>query len=266
MNRTGKLLVPMLSVLTVLALGMGGVTVVLLRQEQAKRLARESELKQVLVERESLKSQLAETQDAKKRVEDELGKIRQQLADAQDQAAKASRAQEELSKSVEDRQKEFDRVAKDLEQAKQERQQMLGQLNDLSNERNGLQQQLADLQKAKGDLESKVMELSGAPTVELEKVMVNGQAQQASASMAPAAPGAASAGQIVVVNREYDFIVMNLGRNQGLSVGQEFQVMRANQVLGHVKVEKVYDELSAATILPDSKKDNIREGDQVKAL
>jgi hypothetical protein len=33
-----------------------------------------------------------------------------------------------------------------------------------------------------------------------------------------------------------------------------------------VKVEKVYDELSAAAILPDSKKDIIREGDLVKAL
>jgi hypothetical protein len=37
-------------------------------------------------------------------------------------------------------------------------------------------------------------------------------------------------------------------------------------VLGRVKVEKVYDELSAAAILPESQKNNIREGDAVKAL
>ena len=73
-------------------------------------------------------------------------------------------------------------------------------------------------------------------------------------------------GQVVVVNREYDFIVMNRGKNHGLSVGQEFQIVRGNQVLGKVKVEKVYDELSAAAILPDSQKDNIKEGDAVKAL
>ena len=70
----------------------------------------------------------------------------------------------------------------------------------------------------------------------------------------------------MVVNREYDFIVMNMGKNQGLSVGQEFQIVRNNQVLGKVKIEKVYDELSAAAILPDSKKDSIREGDAVRAL
>ena len=73
-------------------------------------------------------------------------------------------------------------------------------------------------------------------------------------------------GQVVVVNREYDFIVMNLGKNHGLSVGQEFKVVRGNEVLGRVKVEKVYDELAAAAILPESQKDNIREGDGVKAL
>ena len=77
---------------------------------------------------------------------------------------------------------------------------------------------------------------------------------------------ASADGQVVVVNREYDFIVMNLGKNHGLSVGQEFQIVRGAEVLGKVKVEKVYDELSAATILPESQKDRIREGDTVKAL
>ena len=83
---------------------------------------------------------------------------------------------------------------------------------------------------------------------------------------APAAQAPSTSGQVVVVNREYDFIVMNLGKNHGLSIGQEFQIVRGDSVLGKVKVEKVYDELSAAAILPESQKDNIKEGDTVKAL
>lgn len=265
MNRAGKLLVPILGVLTALAVGMAGVAIVLQMQERDKRLAKEQELTLVLAERETLKSQLAEVQDSKRRTEEEISKLRQELSDSQEEIAKVTRAQEELSRSVEDRQKELDRIAKDLDQTRQERQKLLSQLDDLSSERDGLKVQLADLERAKGDLETKVMELAGSPTVELEKVMVSGQAP-ASAAMAPVPVGAASAGQIVVVNREYDFIVMNLGRNQGLNVGQEFQVSRDSQVLGTVKVEKVYDELSAAAILPNSKKDSIREGDQVQAL
>jgi hypothetical protein len=126
--------------------------------------------------------------------------------------------------------------------------------------------------QAKTELESKVMELSNQPTVELEKVLVPGAgATPAPVDGATAMPVAAlgsmpSAGQVVVVNREYDFIVMNLGKNHGLSIGQEFQVVRGSEVLGRVKVEKVYDELAAAAILPESQKDNIREGDTVRAL
>jgi hypothetical protein len=59
---------------------------------------------------------------------------------------------------------------------------------------------------------------------------------------------------------------MDLGRNQGLSIGQEFNILRGGQTLGRVKVEKVYDDLSAAAILPDTQEDQIREGDQVRAL
>lgn len=268
MNRAGKLLVPVLGVLTALALGLAGVAFVLQTQEHEKRVAKEKELTLVLVERESLKTQLSDVQDSKRRTDDELAKLRQELSDTQDRMSKATHAQEELSRSVEDRQKELDRVTKDLEQARDERQRLAGQVNDLSSERESLQVKLADLERAKGELETKVLEMAGAPTVELEKVMVNGGDAPANASMAPAptAAGAAAAGQIVVVNREYDFIVMNLGRKQGLAVGQDFQVRRGTQVLGTVKVEKIYDELSAAAIQPDSKKDDIREGDQVQAM
>ena len=68
------------------------------------------------------------------------------------------------------------------------------------------------------------------------------------------------------MNREYDFIVMDLGRNHGVSIGQECKISRGDEVLGTVKVEKVYDELSAAAILPNSKKDRIREHDAVTPL
>ncbi len=73
-------------------------------------------------------------------------------------------------------------------------------------------------------------------------------------------------GQVVVINREYDFIVMNLGKNDGLSIGQEFKIVRDNEVIGRVRVEKVYDELSAAALLPNSQKNSIREGDLVTSL
>jgi len=270
LSKHGKMLMPMLGVLAALSMAVAAAAIWLQMQEREKRQAKERELVLILAERDDLKAQLEETHQAKSRVEDELSRVRKDLETSQGDLAKATAAQEALSRSVEDRQKEIDRLTKDMMQIQSEHKELAAQLADLKTERETLQQRLTDTEQAKTSLESKVMELSNQPTVELDKVLVTG------AGEAPGGPGtpmpvaavssAAASGQVVVVNREYDFIVMNLGKNHGLSVGQEFQVVRGNEVLGRVKVEKVYDELAAAAILPESQKDNIREGDSVKAL
>ena len=125
------------------------------------------------------------------------------------------------------------------------------------------------MQKAKEELETKLAELSPQPTVELDRVVVTDPAAPAASSALTQPAGSqvtAVQGQVIVVNREYDFVVINMGRNQGLAVGEEFQIVRGERVMGRVKVEKIYDELSAAAILPDTDKDAIREGDLVRAI
>jgi septal ring factor EnvC (AmiA/AmiB activator) len=273
-RQAGKMLVPLLGVLTVLALGVAAVAIVLQIQEREKRQARERELQIALNENADLKSRLDEAQQSKTRTEEQLAGVRKELSQAKEELQKTLRAQAELTRSVEDREAEIARLTQDLAQARADSQQVSAQLSGLQSERDEVKRKLADLERAKEDLEAKVMELSERPTVELDKVLVTGEeAGEPPAAGAdlviPVSAGSASMavdGQVVVINREYDFIVMNLGKNHGLSIGQEFQVVRGTEVLGHVKVEKVYDELSAAAILPDSQKQHIREGDAVRAL
>lgn len=271
-REAGKTLAPLLGVLAALAMGVAAIAIVLQAQEREKRRAKEHELQQALIENEDLKGRLQELQEAKAKVEDELTHVRKELGDSQTQLAKAVEAQTALSRAMEEKEKEVGRLTQDLSQARSDARSVSAQLAQIQSERESLKRQLGELERSKGDLESQVAELTTRPTVELEKVLVKNDepaAVDAVSSMgdAPASSDASPAnGQVVVVNREYDFIVMNLGKNQGLSVGQEFQITRDSQVLGTVKVEKVYDELSAAAILPDSQKQSIREGDTVRAL
>ena len=275
-QQAGKMLVPLLAILVVLSMGVAAVAIVLQMQEREKRQAKEQELYQSQSENDELKSKLQAMEQDKVRAEESLASTRKDLTQAQDELAKAVDAKETLSRSVEDREREIARLTKDLDQTRQEAKQAGKQLADLREERDTAKRQLADVEQAKQDLETKVMELTEKPTVELEKVLVTpdqvagGGSAQPGAAPSVVMPASAStgpnAGQVVVVNREYDFIVMNLGKNHGLSVGQEFQIVRGTQVLGKVKVEKVYDELSAAAILPESQKNNIREGDAVRPL
>ncbi len=267
--QTGKMLVPLLGVLAVFAMAVAATASVFLMQERDRRLAKEQELRVALAENEDLSARLTELQQAKSRIDEEMSRLRQEFSDAQEKLVQAVQAQETLSRSVEDREKEIGRLTKDFEQTKTQQQQLLAQVSDLQSERDTLRRQLADLEQAKGDLESKVIELSQQPTVELDKVVVGSQ-PTGSAGSAPATTLAAASspttGQVMNINREYDFIIFNLGKNHGVSIGQELQVVRGEEVLGRVKVEKVYDELSAAAILPNSRKETIKEGDTVTAL
>ena len=266
------MLVPLLVILMVLSVAVAGAAIFLQMQEREKRLAKERELTLVVDERDALKLRLGDLEQQKARTEQDLVRVKQELTQVQERLVKAAEAQETLARSVEEREKEISRLTKELEQAGSEAKRISTQMTQLQTERDTVTQQLTQLEQQRSELETKVKELSSAksqPTVELEKVFVTDGAESfggASALPVASASSIMSDGQIVVINREYDFIVMNLGRNHGLSIGQEFQIIRGAQVLGRVKVEKVYDELSAAAILPESQKDNIREGDVVKAL
>ena len=272
-GQAGKTLVPLLGILALLSIGVTAFVAWQLVQEKELRIAKEQELNLSRAENEDLKAKIEETQQARSRVEEELTRVRKELNQSKEELAKAVEAQETLSRSVEDREKEIGRLTKDLDQTHTDQKQVSMQLSEIQTERDAMKQQLADLEKAKGDLESKLMELSDRPTVELEKVMVSKpQGASSSAAVVPtsATSGSSAEGRVVVINREYDFIVMSLGKNHGVSVGQEFQIVRGNEVLGKAKVEKVYDEISAAALLPGSQKDHIRagetDGDMVKAL
>ena len=267
--QAGKMAVPLLGVCAALSVAVAAVAIVLQSQERQKRQAKEQQLQVALAENDDLKLTLQRTQQGKAAVEDELGRTRKELSGSKEELASAVQAQETLTKSVEDREQEIARLTRDLDQTKGHTQQLQAQVSSLQSERDAAKRQLADTETAKGELEAKVMELSDRPTVELGKVRVTSPGEPSASSkaaLAPVAIASAASGQVVVVNREYDFVVMNLGKNHGLNIGQEFQIVRDNQVLGKVKVEKVYDELSAAAILPESQKDNIREGDAIRAL
>lgn len=268
--QAGKMLVPLLGVMAFLATLVAVAAIYLQMKERDLRLAKEKELGLAVQENDNLKREVEDLEGIRKKAEEDLSHAKKDLTQSQQDLAKAVEAQQALSKQVEDREQEIARLNKDLEQAKTQQKQAADQVAELQAERDRTKQQLGELEKAKSDLETKIAQLSERPTVELDKVVVGDQPSIASGSVP--APGIAAAGQspgsgqVVVVNREYDFIVMNIGKNHGLSIGQEFKIVRGSEVLGKVKVEKVYDELSAAAILPESKKENIREGDAVVAL
>ena len=69
-------------------------------------------------------------------------------------------------------------------------------------------------------------------------------------------------GSVVVVNKEYNFAVINLGSNDGVKSDAVFSIYRNDKYLGDVKVEKVHDAMSAAGFMTEGLKDKVAEGDK----
>ena len=281
-RQPGRMIVPLLGVLTALLIAVSGAVSYLLVQTRDTLQTKERELLLVNAERDDLKGQLAQTLEAKAKLDNDLSRVRKELTSAQEQLTTLSQERETLSRTTEDQQRRIEELSREMERLSTERQGFATQLEQLTTERSTMQRQLTELEAAKGQLEAKLLETSDRPTVELDKVVVSGSGAAVATADLPTVlptgggtsssagttnPGpVALSGQVVVINRDYDFIVMNLGRNHGLAIGQEFKIVRGSDELGRVKVEKVYDELSAAALLPDSKKESIKEGDTIVAL
>ncbi|HEX9780610.1 MAG TPA: hypothetical protein VGB20_05280 [bacterium] len=286
-SQDGKAVAPLLGVLAALAIVVAGVAIMLQMREREQRLARERQLELVTRERDELQTQLASVQREHSRLEEDVTRLRTELTESTRRLAAATEERETMARSIAQREQELaqatgqvDRINALLADIRKDRDDLKEKLARASSERDEAQDQLAELQETKSQLEASLRDMSGTPTVELQKVVV-GDRPQPRAMKAQTAPSVSylssdvsagagalqeDAGQVLVVNREYDFVVMDVGRNHGLSVGQEFQIVRGEEVLGRVKVEKVYDDLSAAAILGESYQHSIREGDFVRSL
>ena len=70
-------------------------------------------------------------------------------------------------------------------------------------------------------------------------------------------------GKVITINRPYDFIVIDLGRRDGIQMGDMLKVHHDREVIGVVRVERVYETLSAAAILNDDVRLKVTETDTV---
>lgn len=73
-------------------------------------------------------------------------------------------------------------------------------------------------------------------------------------------------GSIVAVDPKYDFVVLNIGGNQGLVENATMLVNRDGKLVGRVRITQVQPDRAIANVMPEwkqSEADEIMEGDQV---
>jgi chromosome segregation ATPase len=130
----------------------------------------------------------------------------------------------------------------------------------LSQSETVIQDRLDDVLKLKEDINRKVLSDNKPQEVILPPIIVNGSG--VSAEKPAGAASVNASGEIVSVNQENNFIIVDLGQNSGVSVGDRLSVYRGDAYLGEVEIIQVRADISAADIKKQSSP--FQAGDIVK--
>lgn len=282
MYRKGTIILPILIVLIVISSAFAAVSFYLYQKEHAQNI--------------QLQDQITELNNRQRITEDKLGESKKQASELELKLQEADVKADSLAKEILQRKSELeetsnklDQFKADLEQQKSLRQDLENRLQAAQEEGKQAKEQIKIIQKQKAELEDKIKNMeSGSAGVELGKVVVagepvvidntaKGKAKAANdqikaaalkaektdkkAQVLAVAPGILE-GKVMIVNKEFNFAVINLGSKDKVELGQEFRVTRDGKYIGDLKVEKVHESMSAAGFIPELK-DLIKENDKV---
>lgn len=273
MYRKGTIILPVLIVLSSISLLLAGGLFYLYQKEHAQNIQLQEQLAD-LGQRQKLTE--GKLEDAKKTASELT--LRLQETNSKVDSLNNELAQEKSAFS--DASNKIEQFKADLQQQQSVRQDLEKRLKAAFDEGKQIKEQVRILQQQKTELEGKIKELEAGPEgVELGKVIVASEVvdddvgkgkPQGSKEKTAAKPkeGKKSAkaavieGKVMIVNKEFNFAVINLGSRDNINIGDEFAVSREGKYIGDLKVEKVHDSMSAAGFSPELK-DFIKENDKI---
>ena len=227
-----------------------------------------------------LEDKLAATLKDKKRLEDEieLAKKAQEQSSAKIKELEIKikglestiDGEKEKSKTallnLSNKEEELAKLKEELEKERKEKINISKRLEDMEFDYTRAKAEITRLKDEKTQLEKRIADLK-EKSVDLDKIVVNPNAPSSTPTQTPPVltptPKEPLRGRVLVVNKEYSFIVTDLGQKDGLQKGMIFEIMDGTESLGKAEIDKVYDTMSSATVLPNSKISNMKKGNLI---
>lgn len=204
--------------------------------DSSKEAAKEAEKKTLILE--------AEIKRLSSQIEEEKEKSKAGMADLDTLKKNVVSLEEELNKEKKEKlsiSKELQTMELDYETAKKE-------IAKLEAEKRKLKKDLSDLKES---------------SVDLDKIVVTPSRETVSAPEPVEEPKRLLRGRVLVVNKEYSFIVTDLGKDDGVEKGIIFEIRDGTDFIGKAEVDKVYDTMSSATLMPGSSINSVKKGNLV---
>lgn len=174
---------------------------------------------------------------------------------------------EQLNKLKEDNAQMRLRI-KDLENTKAT---LYRKLDNIEQERNAIRRKLGEtesvvservdeivkIKKDLGNIKDRGMPTAvpGSRTVELAPIIVRGNEESSKPSLT---------GRVLSINKQNEFIVIDLGELAGVKINDKFTVYRDNRFIANIEVIMMRKDISAADIKEIAVNEDVRTGDIVK--
>lgn len=280
MTDKAKVFTIILIFLMAVSLGVSGMFFYSLQKEQTKNAALQHDLDDVSLR---LKATEVKLEDSKRAIQAYEAKLKE----SSDQIDLLTKNLEQEKSSKEDALSQMQQVKADLDQQKNLRADLENKLTQAQETTKKMLAQLNSLETKKAELEVKIKDLEQkAQGVELGKIVVTPENAAVPVVKAQEKPPVKKQdakkqdkiskkdkkepvvippleGKVLVVNKDYNFVVINLGSKDGVNIGDVFSISRNDNFIGDIKIEKVHDSMSAAGFLSDDAKALVNEGDKV---
>ncbi|MFH1867559.1 MAG: hypothetical protein ABH843_01185 [Candidatus Omnitrophota bacterium] len=193
------------------------------------------------------------------RLKQEASSLSAELAKRKDKANSIKARLSKAEKDTNDASKEIEHTVLNIEEI---RRRVANVVKDTLN----LREDFILLQKTKGALEERLERYASRKKPESSVMDVEKEPKPEMRQIETIDPVSEDVlyGEVLTVNREFDFIVISLGKNDGIAEGMVFDVMRDNEILGQVEIETVRTNISAASLINKENISIMRAGDKIQ--
>ena len=249
----------------------------------------ELQLNNVRAELKSLQMSNEQLQREKSNIELDLNSLKREKEDLKRQIEYNQKLVESISKELVTEKNDKTQIQDSYKLVRNENAMLSRQLQSLNNRKINLDKKIQELTESKGSLERRLSEMesmltdrvtqidqfkgkveavkTGEPvegrekkeSVELPAIVVRPQADQPSRSVNP---DAGFIGRVLAVNKDNNFVIIDLGQDSGLKVGDAFKIYRDEKPVASVEVTQVRRSISACDIKKEMSP--IKIGDTVR--
>lgn len=191
---------------------------------------------------------------------DELDHTKQDLATTRDELALTKTELNNTRNELTAAQQKINELNDTIDQKNTELIVANGRITQLEQDKSNLQIQIDDLNNQLVRADEEMRDL-GDKIATLEKVIQDIDSKQGAPGTAKVPVG--TMGRILIVNPDWNFVVLDIGTEQGLVANAEMLIHRKDQLIGKVRISAVEKTMAIAEVVSGWTKQPVSEGDYV---